>query len=347
MPGSSKPSRDFEVVLHVGYPKTASTWLQETVFSNPESGFAYPWGVSNCRARTTAAFLTVNSYCDDVKWARSFFEEGLQECAGRPRVPIISDEILCGDPTVRINNYTGRYMADRIHAAFPSAKILIGVREQKSIALSFYREYLLGCGVFPLEVFIGRGDEPLGYTPILYPEYLEYDRAVSYYQKLYGKDNVLVLPMERLSRDPAAYVRSILDFCQCAGKIEEFSEAKHVGQTAAALAVRRVFNPLIPLNPLTPQRSLGWRAVDKLSRIIDRIAFKSWNKRIENRWKDIIKRRYEGRFVESNRRLAELTGIDFAALGYERYGRISDKRTRPVSSPGDHCGEPPHHHQRG
>ena len=76
--GAAQPARDFEVVLHVGYPKTASTWLQETVFSNPASGFLCPWdGYDDCRARTISAFVTVNSFSDDAAYARSFFEEGL------------------------------------------------------------------------------------------------------------------------------------------------------------------------------------------------------------------------------------------------------------------------------
>ncbi len=30
------------VVLHIGYPKAASTWLQQCVFT-PEFGFQIPW----------------------------------------------------------------------------------------------------------------------------------------------------------------------------------------------------------------------------------------------------------------------------------------------------------------
>ena len=35
--------RDFEVVLHVGHLKTATTWVQENIFENPRSGFVVPW----------------------------------------------------------------------------------------------------------------------------------------------------------------------------------------------------------------------------------------------------------------------------------------------------------------
>jgi hypothetical protein len=315
---STTMERDFEVVLHIGYPKTASTWLQETVFRNPALGFVVPWDRDEFLGRATAAFVTVNSFDDDVAKARSFFEEGLRSLDGQPGVPIVSDESLCGDPTRRINNYAGRYIADRLRAAFPSARILIGIREQKAIALSLYREYLHGSGgVFPLEVFLGRGDEPPGYTPILYPDYLEYDRIVGYYQRLYGQENVHVLPMEWLRRDPAGYVRSILEFCRCPADVGHLSKPVHVGQSALALTVRRPLNRVFPPNPLSPHRGYGTRAVAKVARVIDRLAPKSWSVPIERRWKDAIARRFNGRFIESNRRLAEQTGLDLASMGYE------------------------------
>jgi hypothetical protein len=313
--GPGQTSRDFEVVFHVGHQKTASSWLDETIFGNPDSGFVVPYPDDH-RARSVSAFFTVNSFCDDVERARSFFEEGLRRCASGPGVPVISDETLCGDPLIRL--YTGRYVADRLHAAFPRAKILIGVREQKAIAVSLYREYLASSGVFPLEVFLGRGDEALGYTPILRPDFLEYDRVVGYYQKLYGRENVLVLPMESLQKDPRGYVESILKFCQCAGRLERLEPARRVGLSAAALKVRRWLNPFIPLSPLTqPPSNAATRIVSKLCYAIDRLAPQSWSTPIERRWKEVVARRYTGMFRGSNRRLAQLTGIDFAALGYE------------------------------
>ena len=283
--GSSRSSRDFEVVLHVGHPKTASTWLQETVFANPDLGFVFPWHKDDCRSRTITAFITANSFSDDVALARGLFEEGCTCLAGGPGVPVISDESLCGDPLYR-HSCSGRYLADRIHAVFPRAKILIGVREQKAIAISFYREYLFQDGVFPFDVFLGRGDEPLGFTPILHPDFLEDDCVVGYYHKIYGRENVLVLPMEMLARDREGYVRSMLEFCQCSGRIEHLSPPKRVGLSAAALEVRRWLNRLSPSNPLTPPPStLTQRAVFKLGRVVNRLAPKSFSAPLERSWR--------------------------------------------------------------
>ena len=46
------------------------------------------------------------------------------------------------------------------------------------------------------------------------------------------------------------------------------------------------------------------------------VLLSSWHS-IERRWKDLVARRYAGIFGESNRCLAELTGLDLASLGYD------------------------------
>jgi hypothetical protein len=308
------PHRDFELVIHIGYPKTATSWFQEKIIPNPASGFVVPW--DNAAGRVTDAFCLANCFDEDVNRARGIFEEGLRHCDGKPGIPIISREALCGQPLNQI--YNGRYVADRLHAAFPSAKILIGIREQRALAVSLYRTYVKLAGVFPLEVFIGRGTEPPGFVPILRPDYLEYDRIVGYYQNLYGRENVLVMPIEFLQKDPRKYLQTVFDFCQSAGKIDKPPAAAEVGNSAFALEIRRRLNPLVPLNPLThPFATRKQRAMHKLINLIDRFAPRSWSEPMERRWKAIAAQRYAGMFRDSNRRLAELTEIDLGALGYD------------------------------
>ena len=309
--GSSK--RDFEIVLHVGHPKTATTWLQGMIFENPETGFVVPW--ADARSRAIAAFVTVNSYQRQAAWARDFFGTELERLADDPRVPVLSDETLCGDPFQR--RYNGSDVADRIYQVFPRAKVLIGIREQKAIAISSYREYIFGGGTLSLTDFIGTGHEPLSYTPILREDFLAYDLVVSYYQNLYGPANVLVLPIERLQKDRAGFVQTILDFCCCQGRLTLDANPAHAGWSAIALAARRMVNPLTPVSPLSwGQRQLPTRIANRLCGALNHLP-KRWSRAAEQRWKDHVHRRYEGAFGASNRRLAELTGLDLAALGYD------------------------------
>lgn len=302
-------------MLHVGHPKTATTWLQANLFEKPESGFLIPWPDS--RSLAIAAFVTVNPYLRDPEWSRSLFQSGLDR-AGEDeagRVPVLSDETLCGDPVQR--RYTGRDVADRIHAAFPRARVLIGIREQKAMALSAFREYIFMGGTLPLRDFIGTGCEPLSFTPILREDFLSYDLIVGYYQELYGSENVLVLPIEQLRKDRSLYVRNLRSFCGCPGEFEVDAQPAHVGWSALTLGIRRRLNPLLPTSPLSlGRRQMQNRIAYRICDAIDRMP-RRWSHAIERRWKEQISRRYEGAFGESNRRLARLTGIDLGALGYD------------------------------
>jgi hypothetical protein len=305
--------RDFEVVLHVGHPKTATTWVQDNIFGNPRSGFIVPW--TQTRARAIAAFVTVNPYWQKAQWARSLFAEELESLADDPRVPVISDETLCGDPFQR--RYNGRDVADRIYRAFPRAKVLIGIREQKSMAISAFREYIALGGTLTLKDFIGVGDEPISFTPILREDFLAYHYVVDYYQRLYGSENVLVLPIEQLQRDRAGYVQTLRRFCGCPGEFNTNAGPNRVGWSAITLAARRMLNPLVPVSPLSlGGRQMPTRIANRLCGAIDHMP-RRWGAAIERRWKDQVARRYAGTFRESNRRLAELTDLDLAALGYD------------------------------
>ena len=235
--------------------------------------------------------------------------------ADDPRVPVISDETLCGDPIQR--RYNGRDVADRIYQAFPRAKVLIGIREQKSMAISAFREYIFMGGTLLLEDFVGAGQEPLSFTPILREDFLAYHHVVGYYQKLYGRENILVLPIEQLQRDRAGYVQTLRRFCGCPGEFNTEAGPTHVGWSAITLAARRTLNPLVPISPLSPGvRQIRNRIANRLCSAIDHLP-RRWSAAFERRWKDQVARRYAGTFRESNRRLAELTGLDLAALGYD------------------------------
>ena len=188
--------------------------------------------LARLRSRAIAAFVTVNTYQRQASWARGFFGPELEHLADDPRVPVLSDETLCGDPFQR--RYNGSDVADRIHQVFPRAKVLIGIREQKAIAVSSYREYIFEGGTLSLTDFIGTGHESLSYTPILREDFLTYDLVVNYYQELYGPENVLVLPIERLQRDRSGFVQSILDFCCCPGRLTLEANPAHAGWSALA-----------------------------------------------------------------------------------------------------------------
>ncbi|MGB5896745.1 MAG: hypothetical protein WBG66_00975, partial [Geitlerinemataceae cyanobacterium] len=77
-------------LIHVGYPKAASTWLQQTLFSDEKAGFYAPWGFPSGDA--IEQFVLTNSFRFNPKSARQFFAPGLQEAAEKDLIPVLSQE---------------------------------------------------------------------------------------------------------------------------------------------------------------------------------------------------------------------------------------------------------------
>jgi hypothetical protein len=186
-------------LLHVGFIKTGTTSLQETLFSNAKLGFELVGGGDN-RALSVNWFRAHNDYSFDTEALRAIIQMSEQPIRARGLVPVWSEETLLGDPLV--TDYCGPEVLWRLGQLGLNVKILITIQKQESFALSAYRE-ALRFGRHRLSDFIGTGEEELSMRPILRPEFLEYDQVVSAYQREFGSDRCCVLPLEMLQHAQA------------------------------------------------------------------------------------------------------------------------------------------------
>lgn len=179
------------LIFHIGYPKTATTFLQHQIFSNPGLGLALGGG-NLSRAHLFDKLVLDDGYQFDAAATAQILRdlEAPQRAAGL--TPIWSDETLIRDCIRQV--YNGHAIAQRITGMGVPVKIIITVREQQSLCMASWREYVKGGGVQPFERFIGTGHEPMSFTPLLQPEHLMYHRAVDFYADQIGAENVLVLP---------------------------------------------------------------------------------------------------------------------------------------------------------
>lgn len=300
-------------LLHVGYIKTGTTYLQEAVFADAALGFALVGGTQN-RALLVNWFRAHNDYDFDAAALTKEMRALEAPIRSKGLIPVWSEETLLGDPLV--SDYCGPSILAQLKQLDLNVKVLITIRRQEGFALSAYRE-ALRYGRYTLNDFIGTGAEALSMRPILRPEFLFYDVALAHYQAVFGKDNCTVLPLEMLRRDPVGYTNIV---CGLMGQPDASSvdEApRNVGRGATALAVARVLNGFYNVSPLSFHRSILHRAVDKLLNIINRLAPASLNARIEGAWRKQIDAAYENRFADSNRRLEGLTDLDLRPFDYQ------------------------------
>lgn len=305
-------------LLHIGYHKTGSTWLQNHLFVREDAGFVVPFD-----RKTTLNRAIVEPYplTFDAAAARAALRPDVEAAIEQGKVPVITSEALCGGDTS--GGYQSKELADRLHAVFPDGKVLIIIREQRSMILSSYSMYLRGGGLLRLKDYLDLPRFPHA-IPFFSLEFFEYDHLIAYYQNLFGPERVLVLPYEMFAREPDRF----------AGEILRFSGAKEITGLpfdarpkkmwpAFSVALRRYMNPFFDR---VVQNGYSWMCPDVRMRYVSNWFFwrvvnpnapEGLSQRIETGWKARIAARVRGIYAKSNRRTAGLIGRDLSTYGYD------------------------------
>lgn len=208
--------------IHIGFPKTASTYLQMKVFPNIEEiHFANKeesmnkW-LGRLRSFDTSYFNNQPNIC-----------EKLESEYGENQKILISKEGLVGNPFANFSDNTS--IAHTLKKSFPDAKILIIIRKQDDLLNSLYSLYLKFGGRRKVKDFLFYGKNgfthsglytwdnrdpalpPLGVSPYC----LNYDNIVSNYIEIFGKKNIKILPYELLKHDQDDFFEEIANFVEC------------------------------------------------------------------------------------------------------------------------------------
>ncbi|HED53163.1 MAG TPA: hypothetical protein ENJ00_03060 [Phycisphaerales bacterium] len=302
------------LIIHVGLHKTGTTWLQNRVFTNNDLGFHSPWGPMASPA--VAEFMLVDPLAFDAKATHERLAPDITAARDRGLIPVLSHEGLSSRP-VR-GTYYAPTVAKRLADVFPEARIIIGIREQKGMILSLYRQFVRNGGTYSLTQFIGTGNEPPGWSPLCRLDFFHYDRFVRLYQDLFGEDNVLVLPLELLRDDEPDYLRKILAFAGSDAPPDALGQAgaSNVGWGGCTLGLYRCLSRFAVRNPLGPKQPWPVRWSQRICYKLDAIIPRSMHKKVEARWKATIADRVADRFAPSNARLAAMTGLNLKELGY-------------------------------
>lgn len=209
-------SRARPVVLHVGWPKTATTSMQVALFA--QSG----------RFNYLGKYLPDHDFqsreIHDLVWScqmhgRAQWREirdrlggAITAAAARGRkLPVLSTENM-----IHPWSQSADVVAARLREIVPEARVVMVIREQVSLLLSWYRWH----GGYGQYLFLNKLiDEPCE-LPLTLTEWmhfqfrapdrniigcLDYDDVVAAYEEQYGASQVQVLVYEQLIRDPQGF----------------------------------------------------------------------------------------------------------------------------------------------
>lgn len=292
-------------LLHVGYHKTATTWLQRSVFRQ-EHGFR-PLLSQREIFRTIIAPHDLDFSAADVAAAVAAGAPDEREAATvdsgvDSAVDVVSLENLIGNPF--FGGHGSTIYADRLREVFPGARILITIREQAKIIGSTYMQFILQGGTQTPKAFFD-GETVEGYRGFE-PQHFRFHRLVARYQSLFGTENVMVLPLETVNADQCAAVMSLAAF---SGNTSLTSwttappTAVSYPETAAGWLRRINHFRNAPLNR-GPMIDLG-RASDQLRRAVGG-AYRRFGAKDRRPVANLARARFAGYFDDSNRALAEI-----------------------------------------
>ena len=306
------------VVFHVGLPKTGTTTLQKAVFP-ALSGVAYAgkripgygFATQELGAALSSVISADSALVDPVPALREAIERLRAPCGVSTLV--VSTESLA-HPAARDLGL----VAARLAAAVPDARILITLRAQESLVLSWYRSH----GRFAQYLFTHKSESERldgsltqrAWWDLVAREpragllaMLDYDRLVECYTQRFAR-GVTLLPLELLSTDSkeyAARLAAVLEVApsECAARLTNAHENR-------GLSAREVFAGRL-------LGRFGVRANFLEHR--ERGAVRRWlagGPAADAELDPTIAARVRAECAAGNARLAARSGLRLAALGY-------------------------------
>jgi hypothetical protein len=316
-------------LIHIGYHKTGTTWLQDKIFSRNDRGF-YPIVDPFWRERLKGQFscqeFATNFICaDDGKiltpnefLAEYTLDKLLKFNKEKVGIPVISHERLSGSlATGAIDAFE---IARRIHQTFNEGRILIVIREQKSMILSWYYQYLKSGGVLSLRKFISNpyDDHVLGFNKKCFA----FHNLISLYLELFGKKNVLVLPYEMFITKPESFIDAIYGFIGAKDKPQlNYLERINENKSSWYLTNFRLLNYFTkshPFNEFSPfyLGKIAFKLDNSLKKRVHHLIPCVLEIRNRKKHRALVDSIIGNYFFESNRETEKLINIDLKSMGY-------------------------------
>ena len=307
------------VLVHIGYHKSGSGWLRRLFFSNPASGFG--WVGKKSRNHPVRQLVGARPFEFDAARCRAELEPLLRPIEDQGLFPVVSFERFSGNPFS--GGYDSKEIADRLAEVFPEALVMVVIREQRSMIVSTYKQYVREGGASSPRRFMKPPTSKSMRVPWFDLRHFEYHHLLSYYRRLFGPDRVLVMTFEQFVADPAVFTQEIGRFVgrPLSGEALRslpFELRSNPSPSATAIEWRRRLNRLAVRSELNPAPIFDSHAVKRLGIRVQRTTLvpRRVTARSEAKLRREVAETMGDRYVESNRATAELTGIDLSSLGW-------------------------------
>src|SRR6266511_2043126 len=193
------------VLIHIGYHKTGTNWLQRHFFGDSRTGLQ--WVGKSGGDHPARQLVRARPLEFDAAASRAQFEPLLRRAGTEGLLPVVSYERLSGHPFS--GGHDSKEIANRLKEVFPEAKVLVVIREQRSMILSTYKQYVKAGGPSSLPRFLAPPRSTSMRVPWFDLRQFEYEHLLRHYRAVFGEEAVLALAFDQFVRDPPAYVAAI------------------------------------------------------------------------------------------------------------------------------------------
>jgi hypothetical protein len=180
-------------LIHIGFPKAGSTFLQHWFEAHPQIAYA-KGGIAGIEGAYGIVYAALSPAVAQP-W-RVTSAEGLTAPLATTAAGTRGDEARRPASSAEAQARVCALLA----SLFSDATILIVTRGFRSMILSSYSQYVRAGGTLSLADMVGAA---LHYQP------WDYDEVIRLYEEAFGADSVIVFPYELLADDPASFLNHL------------------------------------------------------------------------------------------------------------------------------------------
>lgn len=177
------------VILHIGFPKTGSTWFREHFYNHTLNTLVPD------RRIVQEMILIPGVFEYDSIETKKFTDKFHNN-----KQLVICEELMLGRLRPGgVKGFLTKEIANRLKELFPNAQIVIFLRNQLEIMVSAYFQYVKSGGNYSFKSFYGLGKKKFcDYRDLvlLQLSYFQYHHTLDLYSDLFSKENVRVFLFE-------------------------------------------------------------------------------------------------------------------------------------------------------
>lgn len=300
-------------VLHIGFSKCASTYLRALFRAQPSIHMVFKSGYFTPFLAKDMTFAQYQSMFRD--------EDGV--------INVESDEHLTlpgihPDLGVRSTNLEQfEQVADNISSHLPDVRILMVIRNQASLVVSRYSEYLITGGSLDFDRFADRLIDDGHGNNRHFQNY--YARIIEILEKRFSRANVLVLLQESMRENPDRTLAVISEFVglERVHELKKGLRSERRSLSVAGMRTLRFINRLLVKRssvggepPETRVLLPAYQFVVKVVRAVDFYVLGHLSRSSSSLLTESRKKAILSHFRADNLRLQARFGVDARALGY-------------------------------